>query len=489
MRVMSGWLLASFLSLAAPADGDVDPCVHVVVSGDTTSEIAVKNGLSQRELVDLNPALAKNKDALRLGQKLKVCSKSAKKADVDADDKDDDDAAKKQSKEKDKPDEPPAKRCGKAGHVVSHEVASGDTLAGIAGQYDSTESDIKARNWKVAEHPDKLAIGQVVKVCSEGSDDADKPGKIVKSKECNNETPIYVHEVVPGEHLAQIAGRYGVRKTDLLRLNAKLRSNPDKLSVGTKIRVCPQIAPRYRDKIEYTVAAGENIGTIAEKFGASPRELDLWQQGKLKDRNAIREGQKLVVWADGRIVRGFGGVDVDTGRLADGTQLPPGKHYVVKWEAGAWGTGKTVRAIQQAVSDYKRKSPGGPKVHIGDISKRGGGKFPPHISHQHGRDVDIGYVLVGKDADETKFRTANAKTLDVPRTWALIKSFVDTDEVTYIFMDYRVQKMLYEHAEKQGVSEDTLDELFQYPRGRGRVHGIIRHWRGHSNHFHVRFRP
>jgi LysM repeat protein len=414
MPDMSGWLLASLLwSFAAPAADDADPCVHVVVAGDTTSEIAVKNGLSQRELVDLNPALAKNKDALRLGQKLKVCSKSAKKSDDD--DKPDDDAPKK-SKDKDKPDEPPAKRCGKAGHVVSHEVGSGDTLAGIAEQYDATESDIKSRNWKVAEHPDKL-------------------------------------------------------------------------SVGTKIRVCPQIAPRYRDKIEYTVTAGENIGTIAEKFGASPRELDLWQQGKLKDRNAIREGQKLVVWADGRIVRGFGGQDVDTGRLADGTQLPPGKHYVVKWEAGAWGTGKTVRAIQQAVADYKRKSPSGPKVHIGDISKRGGGKFPPHISHQHGRDVDIGYVLVGKDAEETKFRTANAKTLDVPRTWALIKAFVDTDEVTYIFMDYRVQKLLYEHAEKQGVSEDTLDELFQYPRGRGRVHGIIRHWRGHSNHFHVRFRP
>jgi hypothetical protein len=55
-------------------------------------------------------------------------------------------------------------------------------------------------------------------------------------------------------------------------------------------------------------------------------------------------------------------------------------------------------------------------------------------------------------------------------------------------MDYRIQKLLYEYAEKKGVNEDTLDELFQYPRGRGRTHGLIRHWRGHSNHFHVRFR-
>src|SRR5689334_1690450 len=101
MPDMSGWLLASLLwSFAAPAADDADPCVHVVVAGDTTSEIAVKNGLSQRELIDLNPALVKNKDALRLGQKLNVCSKSAKQP--AADDAPADDDAPKKSKDKDK---------------------------------------------------------------------------------------------------------------------------------------------------------------------------------------------------------------------------------------------------------------------------------------------------------------------------------------------------------------------------------------------------
>ncbi len=70
----------------------------------------------------------------------------------------------------------------------------------------------------------------------------------------------------------------------------------------------------------------------------------------------------------------------------------------------------------------------------------------------------------------------------------MIKAFTDTDDVVYVFMDYGLQKLLYEYAKEQGVSEDTLDELFQYPRGRGRTHGIIRHWKGHVNHFHVRFR-
>ena len=38
------------------------------------------------------------------------------------------------------------------------------------------------------------------------------------------------------------------------------------------------------------------------------------------------------------------------------------------------------------------------------------------------------------------------------------------------------------------VSEGTLEALFQYPRGKGRAYGIIRHWKGHKDHFHVRFR-
>jgi hypothetical protein len=76
----------------------------------------------------------------------------------------------------------------------------------------------------------------------------------------------------------------------------------------------------------------------------------------------------------------------------------------------------------------------------------------------------------------------------VPRTWALIKAFVDSPDVRAVFLDYRLQKLLYEHARKQKVSEAKLDELFQYPRGKGRAFGIIRHWKGHKDHFHVRFR-
>jgi LysM repeat protein len=504
MSALSLVLVLGFARSAPAADDAADdPCKYTVKSGDTLGHIAARHDISQKQLLAENASLAGNPDKLKLGQTLDVCvgkgAPAPAKPKPKADDADDGAAADDAPVKK-----PPPSKCGKGGIIVAHEVAQGDTLEGIALQYAVPESEIVSRNSKVAENRNLLRLGQIVKVCVEpdkddaGKSAADKASAAKskakvdatkKAKECGMETPLFKHEVVPGEHLAQIAGRYGVRKSDLLKLNPPLRGNPDKLSIGQTVKVCPEIAPRERNKIKHTVKSGENLGSIAASYGLSPNELFRYQQGKLADRNSLSEGQALVVWADGRIVRGFGGRDTDTGVLAGGMQLAPGKNYVVKWDAAAWGTTKAVRAIQTAISEYKRRHPKGPKVHVGDISKRGGGKFPPHISHQHGRDVDMGYVLTGKDADETKFRGANAKNLDVARTWALVKAFVDTDEVTYIFMDYRIQKLLYEYALEHGVKEDTLDELFQYPRGRGRSHGIIRHWKGHSNHFHVRFRP
>ncbi len=444
--------------VAAPADD----CSYTVGKGDTLSRIAVRHGVTEKQLVDANPALKKNPDMLRVGQELHVCVAAP---------------AAEATKSKKKKGEA---RCGSGGHVVEHEVGSGDTLSKIAKSYGVTESAIKGRNPKIAKNPDALQVGQTVQICVES-------GLAKKSKACNYETPLFHHVVVPGEHLGQIAGRYGVRKRDIVKVNPKLHDDPNKLSVGQKIAVCPEIAPRERTQISYTVEAGDTFGGIASRYGLTPRELERYQQGKLADPSSLRPGQRLVVWVDGGIVEGFAR-EADKGSLAGGVQLPPGRHYHVKWSAAAWGTAGTIRDIQAAVAAYQRKMPGGPKIHVGDISKRGGGKFGPHLSHQHGRDVDVGYVLKGDLANETRFRSANANNLDVARTWALIKAFVDTDNVTYIFMDYRIQKLLYEYAKSKGVDEDTLDELFQYPRGRGRTHGLIRHWRGHVNHFHVRFR-
>lgn len=173
--------------------------------------------------------------------------------------------------------------------------------------------------------------------------------------------------------------------------------------------------------------------------------------------------------------------------MSDGVKMPPGPGYVIKTPAHAWGTQRTVALLRDAVRAYARDNDG-PKVRIGDLSLPGGGPFPPHLSHREGRDVDIGYILRGPNANARYFHDVTATNLDEPRTWALIEAMLATGEVAYIFMDYEIQKRLYAHAEANGVESDRLGSLFQYPNGRRASRGIIRHWRSHRGHFHVRFR-
>ena len=173
--------------------------------------------------------------------------------------------------------------------------------------------------------------------------------------------------------------------------------------------------------------------------------------------------------------------------MSDGVKMPPGPGYVLKTPAHAWGTQRTVALLRDAVRAYARDNDG-PKVRIGDLSLPGGGPFPPHLSHREGRDVDIGYILQGPNKNARYFHNVTESNLDEARTWALIEAILATGEVGYIFMDYEIQKRLYAHAEANGVSSDRLGSLFQYPNGRRASRGIIRHWRSHRGHFHVRFR-
>lgn len=425
---------------------------HVVARGDTLSGIINEHGMLIADVVRDNPGL--NPDSLSEGQKLLLCIPKATRR--------------------------RAKRCRGGGLVHEHRVRSGDNLHGIALRYGVEEQSLLKDNPDLKEHPDQLREGQTISVCAQAA-------RLKNSKACKYRTPLHYHEVVPGEWLAEIASRYGVRQRDIQRLNAKLRGNPDYLRPGQRLRVCPDIAPRTRERIHHDVRSGETIASIAARYDVSPQQLIRFQQGRLKNPDELSIGQRLVVWQDGGIVEGFADEDDEAGgALPNGIQLPPGRHYEVKSSNLAWGTPATIRLIQAAVSKYERRIRG-PVVHIGDISRKGGGRFPPHKSHRTGQDVDVGYVVNGGDYSNSHFVRATKSNLDAKHTWALLNAFLDTDHVRYVFMDYNIQGWLYDYAKKRGVSQRTLDELFQYPRGKRRAYGIIRDDPGHDDHFHVRF--
>ena len=422
--------------------------VYRVRAGECLSEVAADHGVSIRKILQANPGV--KADRVREGQELTICRPAPEKL----------------------------KPCGTGRRWFEHKVRRGETLIEIANRYGVAVRSLVRSNQALGSRDQPLCAGQKLRVCA-------APARALASKICGYLTRLHQHQVVPGEYLTAIASRYGVRRKELFRLNPRLRANPDRLRPGQRIRVCPDIPPRERRKIMHTVRSGDSLAAIARRYGLAAREVLSFQRGRLENPKALRRGQRLVIWFDGEVLPGYG-VDGDGGALARGVQLPPSSHYTIKNPALSWGTSRTVALVQQAIARYRKRTPGATRVHVGDLSKHGGGPLPPHLSHQTGQDVDIAYVLKADGGKRWWFGRATKSNLDVRRSWALVKSFLDTGRVRYIFMDYRIQKMLYERARAEGMREDELEELFQYPRGQHRARGIIRASKGHDDHFHVR---
>src|SRR5690606_27799988 len=202
------------------------------------------------------------------------------------------------------------------------------------------------------------------------------------------------------------------------------------------IRVCPEIVPRPTQRIEHEVQAGETRGAIAKTYGLTLEALLDQQDGAIADPNLVRTGQRLEIWIDGGVVPEFLPPEPSKSskkkrsggsRRRVAVALPPSDGVRIRRPSAAYGTRKTINLLQRAVSQYRRAHPGAPAVVIGDISRKGGGKFRPHLSHQTGRDIDLGYVWRGASGKRSD------ASIDVARTWALLEAFLATHQVVYVF--------------------------------------------------------
>ncbi len=174
----------------------------------------------------------------------------------------------------------------------------------------------------------------------------------------------------------------------------------------------------------------------------------------------------------------------DRGWLIKGKPLQGSAKLKVR-KGRNYGTPELIEAINQAVDAVHAAFPKTPKLVTGDLSRAAGGKLRRHLSHQSGRDADIGYYFKGRELDH--FRKATRRSLDVPRTWAFMEALLATGRVEYMFVDHRLQKPLYTYAkDTKKLPAERLLQLFQYPRRRGNRVGIIRHSRGHADHLHLR---
>lgn len=170
------------------------------------------------------------------------------------------------------------------------------------------------------------------------------------------------------------------------------------------------------------------------------------------------------------------------GKLKNGIPFPREfRGYTLREAERTYTTPEVVGALLDAVESVRRQYPDSCDLYTGDFSLPDGGCMRHHRSHQNGRDVDVGMYAKGNRYLD-RFVPMNQANLDVPKTWQLVENLLRSQKIQYIFLDKRVQRLLYDYALSRGKNPAYLDTLFGNARG-----AIIQHLRGHQDHMHVRF--
>jgi Penicillin-insensitive murein endopeptidase len=150
-------------------------------------------------------------------------------------------------------------------------------------------------------------------------------------------------------------------------------------------------------------------------------------------------------------------------------KVPPGSDPAVSTQLPASGPGfysytspekrfahaDAIRAVRAIGLAWARAHPSGPRIAVGDISRQGGGQFPPHSSHRGGLDVDLRPVR----GDGTE---APVTYKDPAYSRALTQELVNLVRANGVVV---VQHVLFNDPQVTGVSSSP----------------------GHDNHLHVRF--
>jgi murein endopeptidase len=328
------------------------------------------------------------------------------------------------------------------------------------------------------------------------------------------------HEVIPGERLQDIATRYDVRESSLIRWN-KLDPDKPRIYAGRELAVYTKHIPPPQQKIIYTVKYGDTWTKIADAHRVDPDHLR--QRWNPKVPRTFKAGQEIIIWIDPltdpdlleqpteQLAKASSGTSASSasasatpaaalplvsiqkgsvsvgkpnkGKLVNPISLPENKKlYTIRKPDESFGSTHALHNLQLAVAQWRQASGYAGSLLIGAISKKGGGRLRPHSSHQSGRDVDIRLPLKRTDGSAD-----DVNDVDWDATWALILALVATGEVEYIFLTTDRQKHLLKAAKRAGASKDMIDRMLQYPETSGNKNGIVRNQKGHTAHIHVRF--
>lgn len=246
---------------------------YTVQSGDTLSGIALKFSTTSSKLAQLNSI--SNPNLIYVGQRLLVNQSSNSNS-----------SSSGQSS---------SATTNTEASAASYTVKSGDTLSGIASQYNTTVNQIVSLNQ--LSNPNLIYVGQVLKLKNSQTTNSSS------SSSSTAATTVGTYTVKAGDTLSAIASRYSTSSSTLASLNSL--SNPNLIYVGQVLKVSSNASTSSSTSssanstvttaASYTVKAGDTLSAIAAKYGTTYQALA--STNSISNPNDIYVGQVIKVSA------------------------------------------------------------------------------------------------------------------------------------------------------------------------------------------------
>lgn len=260
---------------------------------------------------------------------------------------------------------------------------------------------------------------------------------------------------------------------------------PPEPTAWTMVGDYPVVGTPRVDELWHTITRFKRLHWVRTRYRLKTRALRALNPDL--DLNTLEVGQRLRVWRrdEARISQSVG--TPSRGWLKDGEPLPSGEKHKVLHAHRAFGTYYTVSELVRVLGAYAERFPWAERLIVGDLSLRRGRKLSPHMSHRSGRDVDLTYPRRTAPPDYLRFHYIPRRDIDVERTLWLVRAFLASGMVEYMFIDRPIQRLLYREAQRQGATPEWLRAVFQYPARAG-TRAIVRASKGHDDHVHIRWR-
>lgn len=239
--------------------------------------------------------------------------------------------------------------------------------------------------------------------------------------------------------------------------------------------------------VRWTAPRRETFERLAGRWGM--RAKTLRRLNPDLEGSIVEAGQVLVVSrsAAQELSRSVG--SPNRGRLRNGVAFPESDAWALRpWRPHGYGTTHTVAWLAAVLRGFAERFPDAPPIVIGDLSRRYGGRAPPHKSHQSGRDVDLGYVTNEPLPPNGRWAEVDLEHFDAYENWVLVRSLLASGTVEQIYVDRRIQAKLVEEARRE-LDPDALARTFSVVAHgrRAQATALVRSWPGHDDHMHIRF--